>query len=118
MPAATVAGWPPELRLGHRFQTKLRRGGSPQENQPTVPCPADKFRILGRNILYQPPAAVGTRVTRLLLGEVLEQQGHAGKNRLLGEVLCWRLGELRIADRIKCAVHAGCPLNRCLAYFP
>ena len=53
----------------------------------------------------------------LFLGKVLEQQGDARKNTLLGKGLGWRFGELGITDRIELAVYAGCPLHRGLAYF-
>src|SRR5690554_1792063 len=100
-----IAAGAPKLGFRHRLQAEFRRSRAPQKHQPGVAGTAHEFRIPGRYIGAQGPAAIAAGMAGLLLGQVFQQYRHAGKGPVLRETLFQGFGELRMTYRVEFAIH-------------
>src|SRR5690606_4081451 len=90
----------PKGRLGDGLKAELRRSGAAEKNQTALTGAADKFGISGRHVVSQGPTAISAGVARLFLSQVLQQDRHPAKGRMLREPLSRSFAELRVANRI------------------
>ncbi len=113
-----VPARPPQRRFGDGLEAEFRGGGSPQRNQAPVPGPAHELRIPRCPVVAEAATAVGARMSRLLLSQILQQKRHPGEGGSGADRLRQRFGKLRVANGVQGGIDPGGALDRCLTDVP